>query len=196
MQRGGAPERAEAPATLIARARQDRAAFGTLYDLYFRRVYLFCALHSGTREEAEDLTAQTFERALRAIDRYEERGRPFSAWLLRIAAHAAADRARRAGPVTVRDDDPAVEDEDRGRARQARAEGWVEEWERAAWLRAHVAALPDDQRRVVRLRYYGDQSFEHVATQMGRSEGAVKQLLRRALASLRARIQEDPPDDG
>ena len=86
--------RREADPELIARARHDRAAFAALYDLYVARVYAFCAVHSATREEAEDLTAQTFEQALGAIARYEERGQPFSAWLLRIAANAAANRAR------------------------------------------------------------------------------------------------------
>ena len=81
--------RSEAEPALIAQARHDRAAFAALYDLYVTRVYAFCAVHSTSREDAEDLTAQTFERALHAISHYEERGQPFSAWLLRIAAHAA-----------------------------------------------------------------------------------------------------------
>ena len=63
--------------------------------------------------------------------------------------------------------------------------------ERALWLRAHLEALPVDQREVVRLRFYEDQSFRDVAARMGRSEGAVKQLLRRALKALHLRIQQE-----
>jgi RNA polymerase sigma-70 factor (ECF subfamily) len=186
----GSPRRAEASPALVAQARTERAAFGQLYDLYVRRVYAFCALGGRSREEAEDLTAQTFERALRAIDRYEERGVPFSAWLLRIAAHVVADRARRAAPL---DDAPPLDDDD-GAADGA--PDWTEEWELATWLRGHLATLPEDQRRVVWLRYYEDRSFGDVAARMDRSENAVKQLLRRALAAVRAGIHEEAVGDG
>jgi len=186
----GSPRRAEAPPALVAQACTERAAFGQLYDLYVRRVYAFCALGGRSREETEDLTAQTFERALRAIGRYEERGAPFSAWLLRIAAHVVADRARRAAPLDATvplDDDGAGDDG---------APDWAEEWELATWLRGHLAALPEDQRRVVWLRYYEDRSFGDVAVRMDRSENAVKQLLRRALAALRAGLHEETMGDG
>ncbi len=191
----GAGARPEAEPELIARARSDRGAFAALYDLYVGRIYAFCAAHSRTREEAEDLTAQTFERALVAIARYEERGAPFSSWLLRIAANAAVDRARRAAPTTptaLSHDDRVDSDGEAGDAgARARAEDWVAAWERADWMEAHLAALPGDQRQVVRLRFYDDQDFRGVAAAMGRSEGAVKQLLRRALTALRARIHEE-----
>jgi len=186
----GSPRRAEAPPALVAQARTDRTAFGQIYDLYVRRVYAFCALGGRSREEAEDLTAQTFERALRAIDRYEERGAPFSAWLLRIAAHVVADRARRAEPL-----DAAEPLDDDGGAWDAEPD-WVVDWEQATWLRGHLAALPEDQRRVVRLRYYEDRSFGDVAVCMDRSENAVKHLLRRALTALRTGIHEEGRDDG
>ena len=198
MRRRGGATRQEAAPELIARARHDRAAFAALYDLYVTRVYAFCAVHSGTREEAEDLTAQTFERALSAIGRYEERGAPFSAWLLRIAANAAINRARRPAAIplssvgTASEGDagttPEVED--------TRAEGWVEEWERADWIEEHLAALSADGQRVVRLRFYDDLSFDDVAARMDRSEGAVKQLLRRTLTALRGRIHEEGRRDG
>ncbi len=187
----GSPRRAEASPALVAQARTDRAAFGQIYDLYVRRVYAFCTLGGRSREEAEDLTAQTFERALRAIDRYEERGAPFSAWLLRIAAHVVADRARRAEPL----DAAAPLADDDGAAADA-APDWTEEWARATWLRGRLAVLPEDQRRVVQLRYYEDRSFGDVAARMDRSENAVKQLLRRALAALRAGVHEEAQGDG
>ncbi len=191
MGRRGGATRQEAAPELIARARHDRAAFAGLYDLYVTRVYAFCAVHSRTREEAEDLTAQTFERALGAIGRYEERGAPFSAWLLRIAVNAAINRGRRPTAVplhsggTAGDADAAAAVEDPG------ADGWVEEWERADWIEEHLAALSADGQQVVRLRFYDDLSFDDVAARMDRSEGAVKQLLRRTLMALRGRIREE-----
>ncbi len=175
--------RPEATPELIAQAQADRAAVAALYDLYVARVYAFCAVHSASREEAEDLTAHTFVQALGALPRYEERGQPFSAWLLRIAANAAANRARH--PVVPLHDHPGAHEA------AATAQSWVAEWEQADWIEEHLAALPPDQQRVIQLRFYEDRSFASVATAMGRSEGAVKQLLRRALAALRARLDEE-----
>lgn len=87
--------RDEAPSELIRRASRDRAAFAQLYDLYLPRIYAFCRRYSHGREDAEDLTAQVFEKALAGIRQYEDRGVPFSAWLPRIAANTVIDRARR-----------------------------------------------------------------------------------------------------
>lgn len=179
----------EATADLIARARHDRAAFSEIYDLYLRRVYAFCRAHSAGQEEAEDLTALTFERALVAIARYEERGTPFSSWLLRIAANAAADRWRRGGRETSLAGDDAPHDEPA--SSQPQATEWVEQWERAAWMRGCLAALPEDQERAVRLRFFEDRSIAEVAALMGRSEGAAKQLLHRALKALRVLMSQE-----
>jgi len=191
---GEGAERIEADATLIARARHDRAAFGELYRFYVRRVYAFCRAHSRTREEAEDLTAQTFERALAAIGRYEERAR-FSSWLLRIAANAAIDRGRRGGGHETPLDEEFMSGDGEVRAGQEGGARWVEDWEQSTWVGAHVATLSEDQRRVVRLRFYEDRGFADVAAEMGRGEGAVKQLAQRALKALRARMDEEAADD-
>lgn len=172
--------RDEASPELIERSRTDREAFGELYDCYLPRVYAFCRRYCDSREEAEDLTALTFERALAAITRYHQRDVPFSRWLLRIAANAIIDRSRRKGRAR----------EVRESVELLRDDGHLEAWEEAYWLRGHVEALPNDQREVVRLRFYEDQRFQDVAARMGRSEGAVKQLLRRALRTLHARMKE------
>lgn len=181
----GTEQRTQVPLDVIERARHDRTAFGELYDHYLPRVYAFCRLHSVSREEAEDLTAQTFEHALRSIGRYDQRNLPFSAWLLRIAANAAKDRGRRAGNRFVRA--PLLDLDG--------TTSWLHEWEQTYWLRGHVGALPPDQQEVVRLRFYEDQPFAAVAARMGRTEGAVKQLLRRALATLQVRLMEEAAAD-
>lgn len=188
--------REEAGADLIARARHDHAAFGEVYDLYVRRIYAFCLVHSASREEAEDLTAQTFERALGAIGRYQDLGVPLSAWLLRIAANAAADRARRRGRIIVLGEEalPAGDAAHAGPG-DLEPEQWAERWERASWLRRRLAVLPRDQYEAVRLRYLEDQAVREVALQMGRSEGAVKQLLHRAMAALRGQVGQEATID-
>ena len=179
------PMPGEAPPELIHRATRDRAAFGELYDLYLSRVYAFCRKYSTTREDAEDLTARTFEKALAAIGRYEERGQPFSAWLLRIAANTIIDAARRSRLVMVSQEELA----------RLQSDSFLEEWEEAYWLHMHVCALSPDQREAIRLRFYEDQPFASVAQEMGRTEGAVKQLVRRALRALHLRMRAEMGED-
>src|SRR5579859_605724 len=114
----------EAGADLVERARHDRAAFGEIYDLYVRRVYAFCLSHTGNKEVAEDVTSQTFERALGAIARYEHRGAPLSSWLFRIAANLIRDRGRRESRVVLLGDDPPPESRLEGPS-ETSPEEWV-----------------------------------------------------------------------
>lgn len=170
---------------LLHRARRgDREAFGRLYDHYVPRVYAFCRPHVERREDAEDLTAQTFEKALGAIDRYEDRGGTFSSWLIRIAANAIVDWARRGTEVRLTD----AEIERLG------DDGFLRAWEEAYWLRGHIVMLAEDQQDVIRRRFFEDKAFKQVASEMGRSEGAVKQLLRRALARLARQMRPEIND--
>ncbi len=185
------PARDGAEAALIARTRNDRAAFGDLFRFYVPRVYSFCRAHSTTREEAEDLTAQTFERALATVGRYDEREK-FSSWLFRIAANAAIDRARRGGRKTPLVDEDLGPDDAMSHAGAVR---WVEQWEQSTWLKAHLAALSPEQQQVVKLLYYEDQSVADVATAIEKSEDAVKQLTQRALKALRDAMNEETTGD-
>jgi len=176
----------EATPVLVEQARSDRAAFGELYDLYVRRIYAFCLSRTKDKDEAEEVTAQTFERALNAIGRYEHRGAPFSSWLLRIAANLIVDRGRRQVRVVLLGDDP-VPEQHVERSEEDDPQLWVERWERALWLRAQVASLPSTQKQAVRLRYWEGLSVAEVADRMGRNENATKQLLHRAVTNLRVR---------
>lgn len=180
---------AEASGALIERARRDRSAFGELYDLYVRRLYAFALARTGDRDEAEDVTAATFERALNAIGRYDDRGTPFSAWLFRIAANIVTDRGRQGQRVRTLGDDPVPEDR-LNRPPEEDPQEQVERWERAEILRARIQALPEDQRTAIRLRYMEGLSVAEVAGRMGRNENATKQLLHRATTSLRSRLGE------
>lgn len=182
----------EADPRLIERARRDSAAFGDLYDLYLPRVHAFCRAHSDSREEAEDVTAQTFERALASINRFEARGVPFSAWLFRIAGNLIVDRHRRRGRALVINLGEAPIPEHRMPTRTEDIPAvMVERWEEAGWLQSHVATLPPDQQEAVVLRYWQDRSIPDVADRMGRSQQAVRQLLHRAIKGLRLRLDEE-----
>jgi len=165
---------------LVEAAQADPGRFVDLYESHFERVYAFIIRRVRLRQEAEDLTSEVFRQALQNLRRFEWRGVPFSAWLLRIAANAMADRWQR---VAREQADPLPEPPD---------ETAAEDIERRALLYQLVDALPAAQRRVVVGRFVEDKSISDIAQELGRSEGAVKQLQFRALQNLRARIRSTP----
>ncbi|MGH9454308.1 MAG: RNA polymerase sigma factor, partial [Terriglobia bacterium] len=160
----------------VEAAQRDPAKFAELYEINFERVYAFIARRVSNRDEAQDLTADVFHRALANLQRFEWRGAPFAAWLFRIAANAIADRAKH--------DSKECELPDLG----VPADVDLEEVERRAQLFRLVNQLPQDQRRVVTMRFAEQKSIREIARELTRTEGAVKQLQFRALEKLRARL--------
>ena len=161
----------------ILAAQQDPLKFAELYEENFERVYAFIASRVRNREEAEDITAEVFQQALTNLHRFEYRGAPFLSWLLRIAINAMTDRWRTNGRETA-----TAPDELDVISAEANAE-------RRAILLNLVNKLPDDQRSVVLQRFVEQRSIAEIARELGRSEGAVKQLQFRAVQSLRALLK-------
>ena len=165
---------------LVEAAQQDPRRFAALYEANFERVYAFVAGRVRNREEAEDLTAEVFHKALAHLGSFEWRGAPFAAWLFRIAGNAISNhrgRAAREQEVPVTADSPAP----------CSAEEMEQLEERARLFRL-VKTLPGDQRRVIDLRFVEEKSIKEIAQEMSRTEGAVKQLQFRALENLRKRM--------
>ena len=166
---------------LIEAAQQDPARFAELYEINFERVYAYIVKRVGNRTETEDLTSEVFHQALANLKRFEWRGIPFAAWLFRIAANLISDRWQRGGRE-VPDESGHID-----AAQVSPAE--IEEVERRATIFRLVESLPDEQRRVVLLRFVEQKSIKDVAREIRKTEGAVKQLQFRALSSLRARME-------
>jgi RNA polymerase sigma-70 factor, ECF subfamily len=161
---------------LVEAAQKDPRRFADLYEQNFDLVYAFIVRRVRDRHQAEDLTSDVFHRALRNIGRFEWRGAPFGAWLVRIAANAINDhahRTRRESEIA----DPAAPDPP-----------GLEEAEYRARLFRMVNDLPADQRRVIAMRFAEEKSIKEISTAIGRTEGAVKQLQFRGLKNLRARM--------
>jgi RNA polymerase sigma-70 factor, ECF subfamily len=186
----------EATGEQVEHARRNRVAFGHLYDLYVRRIYGFALAHTSSREDAEDVTAQTFERALARIAGYEDRGVPFSAWLFRIASNLLVDRARRKRGILLLGDDELMEFDPRGKEVDETPVAVMERWERANWLLQHVDSLIPDQQQAIELRFWQEHSFAEIGAHMGRSEAAVKQLVYRAVRILRTHIEQEAHGNG
>jgi RNA polymerase sigma-70 factor, ECF subfamily len=165
---------------LVEAAQKDPARFADLYDLHFDRVYAYIARRVGSRADAEDLTSEVFHRALANLPRFEWRGAPFAAWLMRIAANALADRwKRRARESASEMDEPVNLSEPE----------FVEADHRARVFRM-LERIPADQRRVIQMRFAEEKSIREIAQTLRRTEGAVKQLQFRGVQSLRGLLGE------
>jgi RNA polymerase sigma-70 factor (ECF subfamily) len=176
------PFDADRPA--VEAAKQDPDAFEPLYRKYVAHIYSLAYYETRDPHAAEDVTEQVFLRALNALPRFREQGEgaesTFRVWLYAIARRVIANERRlhRRRPVTVIEaaaglaapDDPASAVESRLEAARA-------------W-RA-VRALPAERRQAVELRFVHELSAREIGQIMGKSEGAVRVLIHRALVSVR-----------
>lgn len=177
-------EKREKELALIRRAQQgDKPAIGALYRTHVDVIYRYVWARVRDDEVAEDLTAQVFLKALEGLPSYRPSGKPFLAWLYRIAYARVVDHWRkqeRRAEVPLEDTLPA---------REPRPEELLEaeaDWATAIDL---VAQLTDDQQDVVILRFIGEMSLADVAETLNKTVGATKAIQYRALASL-ARLLE------
>lgn len=166
---------------LIERAKTDAEAFGELYQTYQGRIYNYVYYRVGNVEDAEDLTARIFVRAMNHIGRYQDQGVPFSAWLYRIAHNLVAnfhrDRSRR---KIISIDDIA-----QWQVSQDSPEFTTQLMEDKALLLAAIRRLPQDRQELLVLKFVERMSNAEIGDIMGRSEGAIKSLYHRTLLALR-----------
>ncbi len=167
-------------AALIVAARAgDAGAFGELYERHRDAIYRFCLARTGTSHDAEDLTADVFVKALHSIDRYQDRGLPFAAFLYRIARNAAIDRSRTLKqPLSV---DGLLVEPRSSQNVEVEATFAVEK----TILLAALTRLKPEHRDVITMRFIEGYSALEVAQLLGKTEGAIRTLQHRALERLR-----------
>ena len=167
---------------LVERAKREPGAFGELYERYVLQIYRFVYSRVRDQTAAEDVTSEVFMKALKSITRYQDTGKPFSAWLYQIAVNSVADRYRAARPVEDLDDQrdlaikgPALEDLAAQRDELRRI-----------W--AVVETLPAQQRMAMVLKFQEDMKIEDIAVAMGKTPGAVKLLIHRGVSKVRGTL--------
>ena len=171
--------------TLARLALGDPGIFSELYRRHVRHIYHFHLMRTGSVDDAQDLTSQTFLAALESIERYRGQGSPCG-WLLGIAGHKLADHYRRRRvdasldtAYAVHDPDPSPEDAATTRLQLAQ-------------VNQALLALTPDQAQALTLRVFGELSAAEVGHIMGKSETAVRMLIHRGLRQLRERLAASP----
>ncbi len=167
-------------------AQQNTESFSQLYDRYVDKVYKYVYYKVGAIAEAEDLTAQVFLKAWEAIGSYRWTGRPFSAWLLRIAHNLVTDHFRTRHEAVSIEKMPSLADEN-GTDLETMAQSNLT----AAALQHALTHLTDEQQQVIILKFLEGYSTEEVADFMDRDSGAVRALQHRALAALQRVVRKD-----
>lgn len=170
---------AEMEERAVAAAKNDPREFVDLYDVYADRVYRYFLARLRNVLQAEDLTQQTFLKALEALPRFEWRGRPFGAWLFRIANNCFIDAVSVKSEIALEEIAEPAAPENKLTAEIDAAFAWKK-----------TGLLTEEQRQALALRYRGELAIAEIAALMDKSPAAIKMLLQRAVRMLAASIME------
>lgn len=165
----------------------NREAFGQLYERYAVRVHRHAFFLTGDASLAEDLTAQTFLKALEAVSRYEPRGVPFVAWLLRITRNLTINHRKALKNNGHAELPESLEAQGRACSPEDCCEAKVD----GEFLWQHVRQLPGEQQQVVVMHFIDDLGYPDIARVLGKSVGAVRVIQFRALSNLRHMLEKD-----
>jgi RNA polymerase sigma-70 factor (ECF subfamily) len=178
------PDSPERVRWLVERAQHgEREALEELYLIYFDRIYSYLHMSVGNRHDAEDLTTQTFLKMLESIGKFRFQAAPFSAWLFRIAHNLAMDHFRAARRWQPEEEVPEPPDAQETSAEEAA----LQLIGRKSMLEL-VEGLSHEQQQVLTLKFVFNFGNGEAATILGKTEGAVKSLQHRALASLQKQL--------
>ncbi len=167
---------------LVKAAVRDPDSFAELYERFVTPVYRYIYSRTGTRLDAEDLTTQTFMRAMQSLTSLRKPGQ-FKSWLFTIARNVINDHFRRSANVPQMLQDMPV-----GEVCDPLASVLEREQERA--LAAVIATLDEDERELLKLRFLAELTYGEIAVIVNRSEQAVKKSVYRLLDRLSRRWEE------
>jgi RNA polymerase sigma-70 factor, ECF subfamily len=173
----------------------NTAAFSVLHKRYYARIYRLAVFRTRSTTDAEDIAAETFVKAITHLASYRFQGESLFPWLARIASNLVVDMSRRQSGMAAVSLDSTTSDQIRALieglpSNSPDPHALAERQETQALVRNAILALPREQSEAILLRYLGDLSLKEIADAMGKSEGAIKSLLHRAVANLRRLLVE------
>ncbi|MGI6258372.1 MAG: sigma-70 family RNA polymerase sigma factor [Anaerolineaceae bacterium] len=172
---------------LINDARTNPESFGLLYEKYVGKIYNYIYFKVGNSDDAQDLTAKVFFKALKSIGNYRHMGLPFSAWLYRIAHNLVANHHRDRSRVTeVSIDNLILVDQ----SRSAAPEAVMVRKQDNAYLLELINELTPQKRELIVLKFVQKLSNQEIGVIFGKTEGAIKSLYHRTLTELKEKARE------
>jgi len=184
---------------LIDRSKKDPAVFGRIYDAHFDKIFHYILYRVGRVQTAEDLTAQTFYKALNNLWKFRWTGAPISAWLYRIATNEVNSYFRkRKNKVHTNIDRVTnqLEDETNRPDRELEsAEADMQQHRTFILLNRCIRQLKNDEQTLITMRYFEKKSFIEIAEIMGKREGTLRMRLWRALDKLKTMLEKQGIED-
>ena len=175
---------------LVTLAKENKDAFGELYERYVDKIYRYIYYRFGNSEDAEDLTSRVFFRAMAHVEHYEDRGLPFQAWLYRIAHNLVANHHRDKERRKVIPLDEYIANQ----LFSSDPEHKTVEKQESERLKAVVHQLPEERQQLLLLKFVHHLSNAEIGEIMGKTEGAIKSLYHRTLLVLRDQLTEETPE--
>lgn len=170
---------------LILRAKSgDKDAFAEIYESHLTPVYRYVFIRLGNREEADDVTQETFLKAYQAIDRYEIEGGSFLPYLFTVARNIIINRSKKKREISMENND--IDKEVDG----VRTSAYAENLELQGTLRDAMQTLSEGEREVVELRFFAEQSYTEIAAILEKREDAIRQQVARALKKMRIHMSQ------
>lgn len=172
---------AERDLELIRKAQHNSLEFRALYDLYVDQIFRFIYYRVSQHQEvAEDLTAEVFAKALHALPKFRAQGYPYSTYLYQVARSVCADYYKKHKEVADISEIDIVDDASDSDRTYDAIDG--------SMMWSIVQTLPVTLQELVRLRYGEDLSHEEIGKILGKSPGAVRTALSRAISELKKRL--------
>ncbi|MGV2436678.1 MAG UNVERIFIED_CONTAM: sigma-70 family RNA polymerase sigma factor [Anaerolineae bacterium] len=175
---------------LVTLAKENKDAFGELYERYVDKIYRYIYYRVGNSEDAEDLTSRVFFRAMAHVEHYEDRGLPFQAWLYRIAHNLVANHHRDKERRKVIPLNEYIANQ----LFSSDPEHKTVEKQESERLKAVVHQLPEERQQLLLLKFVHHLSNAEIGEIMGKTEGAIKSLYHRTLLVLRDQLTEETPE--
>lgn len=171
---------------LVELAKENKVAFGVLYERYVEKIYKYIYYRTGNHQDAEDLCEAVFFRAMGHIETYTDRGLPFQAWLYRIAHNLVANWHRDKGRRKVI---PLEDFVNSGLDFDAPDSGAEDREEKRMLLKA-LERLPEERQQLLMLKFISGMSNADIGQVLERTEGAIKSLYHRTLLALREDMEQ------
>lgn len=175
-------------AQLVSRAQAgDESAFAMLHGRYVNPIFRFISISIWNRDDAQDITQHVFIKMWQALPNYKDSGKPFSAWIYRIARNAVIDFSRKRRDIPLDDMPPKSDSQHQEDPRKM-----IEQSAQRQDIHAALQHITEDQREVLLLKFIEGYSAKEIATLTDKSEASIRQLQSRGLAKLRELMKNRP----